>query len=47
MEILEFLQQVKRVNSWDRTPAIDDKTLDSLIDQVNALLGGEEDDDVR
>lgn len=35
-KILDFLMRVKKISVYDREPAISDKDLDALIDNVKA-----------
>lgn len=35
MKIIEFLKAIRKVPSWDRTPAISDEDLEDLINQVD------------
>ncbi len=35
MKIIDFLEAVKRVPSWDREPGITDENLEDLINQVD------------
>lgn len=41
-ELLEFLNIIKDINSWDRCPAILDENLDRLIQEVKELKGVKE-----
>lgn len=33
MTVLEFLKSIRKIPSWDRTPAISDENLEDLINQ--------------
>ncbi len=35
MTVLEFLKSIRKIPSWDRTPAISDENLEDLINQVD------------
>lgn len=35
MTVLEFLEKVRKISSWKRTPAISDVDLEDLINQIN------------
>lgn len=35
MTVLEFLKSIRKIPSWDRTPAISDENLQDLINQVD------------
>ena len=41
MKIIDYLQAVKKIPSWDRTPAISDEALEGLINQIDMTHEGE------
>lgn len=41
MKVIDYLQAVKKIPSWDRTPAISDEALEDLINQIDMTHKGE------
>lgn len=41
MTVLKFLKSIRKIPSWDRTPAISDEDLEALINQMDMTHEGE------